>query len=143
MKIQFPVLTISKSSHLNFVRNKEDLQKCNKRALKKGYHNGLIIISSDAKKYRIQGAIKQGTVGILWGFNIFRGQQLKVKLIYQKEVEDIELNKFQNLLVKIMKRDDFFWDSDGQLKERIEFIKTGKSIKEIIVKLTDEYYKEY
>jgi hypothetical protein len=72
-----------------------------------------------------------------------KGQQLRVRLIFDEKVEKIELSEFQDLLIKIINKDKFFWDSDGNLKERLEFIKNAHSAKEIISKFTHEYYKKY
>lgn len=143
MKIQYPIITISDKSHLEFIKNDEDLKRCNKRTLKNRYYNKLVLIDSDSNRYRIQGAEQESTIGILWGFNLLKGQQLKVKLIFDENVDKIELSEFQDLLIKIINKDKYFWDSDGNLKERLEFIKNANSAKEIISKFTYEYYKKY
>jgi hypothetical protein len=143
MKIQYPIITISSKNHIEFFKSDKELKKCNKRALKNGYYNKLILIDSSSKKYRIQSATEEGTIGILWGFNLLRGQQLKVKLIFDKKIKNIELDEFQNLLIKKINRNIDIWDSDGNLKKRIKFIKSTNSIKEILAKFTYEYYKIY
>tara|TARA_R110002051_G_scaffold103133_1_gene174837 strand:+ start:149 stop:592 length:444 start_codon:yes stop_codon:yes gene_type:complete len=142
MNIKYPVLIIAKN-HIGFIENDENLEKCNKRALRNGYYNGLILIDSNSKRYLIKNAIKESTEGILWGFNLLRGQQLKVSLVFEKKIENVELSEFQELLTKQLNKYRDFWDSDGNFEERIEYIKNTKSIKEIIEKLTFEYYKEY
>jgi hypothetical protein len=143
MKIQYPIITISGKNHIEFIKHDEDLKKCNKRALKNKYYNKLILIDSNSNRYRIQSAEQESTIGILWGFNLMKGQQLKVRLIFDEKVEKIELGEFQDLLIKIINKDKYFWDSDGNLKERLEFIKNANSTKEIISKFTYEYYKKY
>ncbi|WP_209332939.1 hypothetical protein [Lunatimonas salinarum] len=143
MKIQYPIITISGKNHIEFIKHDEDLKKCNKRALKNKYYNKLILIDSNSNRYRIQSAEQESTIGILWGFNLMKGQQLKVRLIFDEKVEKIELGEFQDLLIKIINKNKYFWDSDGNLKERLEFIKNANSTKEIISKFTYEYYKKY
>jgi hypothetical protein len=137
MNIQYPILIISKN-HIEYIQNGENLKKCNKRALRNGYYEGLILIDSNSKKYLIKNAIKESTEGIFWGFNLLRGQQLKVRLVFDEKVENIELSEFQNLLIKLLNKYRDFWDSDGGFEERIEYIKSTNSIKEIIEKLTYE-----
>lgn len=143
MKIQYPSITISRKSHIEFIKNDEDLKKCNKRALKNRYYNNLILIDSDSNRYRILNAEQESTTGILWGFNLLKGQQLKVRLIFDEKIEKIELSDFQDILIKTINKDKYFWDSDGNLNERLEFIKNAISTKEIISKFTYEYYKKY
>lgn len=143
MKIQYPIITISGKNHIEFIKHDEDLKKCNKRALKNKYYNKLILIDSNSNRYRIHSAEQESTIGILWGFNLMKGQQLKVRLIFDEKVEKIELGEFQDLLIKIIIKDKYFWDSDGNLKERLEFIKNANSTKEILSKFTYEYYKKY
>jgi hypothetical protein len=142
MNINYPALIIAKN-HIGFIQNSENLEKCNKRALRNGYYEGLILLDSGSKKILIKNAIKESTVGIFWGFNLLRGQQLKVRLVFDKKVENIELNEFQNLLIKLLNKYRDFWDSGRDFKERIEYIKSTNSIKEIIENLTQEYYKKY
>ncbi|KGL59063.1 hypothetical protein [Polaribacter sp. Hel1_85] len=142
MNIKYPALIIAKN-HIEFVQNAENLVKCNKRTLRNGYYEGLILIDSNSKKNLIKNAIKESTVGIFWGFNLLRGQQLKVRLVFDKKVENIELREFQNLLIKLLNKYKDFWDFGGDFEERIEYIKSTNSIKEIIEKLTYEYYKKY
>jgi hypothetical protein len=143
MKIQYPIITISGKSHIEFIKSDEDLKKCNKRALKNRYYNKLILIDSDSNRYKVQSAEQESTAGILWGFNLLKGQQLKVKLIFDEKVEKIELSELQDLLIKMINKDKYFWDSDGNLKERLEFIRNANSAKDIISKFTYEYYKKY
>tara|TARA_R110002051_G_C8595477_1_gene479525 strand:- start:361 stop:789 length:429 start_codon:yes stop_codon:yes gene_type:complete len=142
MNIKYPALIIAKN-HIGFIQNAENLEKCNKRALRNGYYEGLILIDSNSKKIIIKNAVKESTVGIFWGFNLLRGQQLKVRLVFDKKVENIELSEFQNLLIKLLNKYKDFWDSGGDFEERVEYIKGTNTIKEIIEKLTHEYYKEY
>ena len=143
MEIKYPIIIISRKSHIEFIKNDKDLRRCNKRALKNGYYNNLSLIDSDSNRYSIQRAEIEGSIGILWGFNLLKGQQLKVRLIFDEIVNHIDLNEFQNLLIKVINMDKCFWDSDGNLKERIEFIRNTNSIKDIIAKFTYDYYKKY
>ncbi len=143
MKIQYPIITISGKSHIEFITNDRDLKICNKRALKNGYYNNLTIIDSGSKKIKIQSAKKEGTAGFLWGLNLFKGQQLVVSLNYSEKIERVKLNEFQKLLIKLINKDKYFWDSDNNLKKRIDFIINANSIENILERFTFEYFERY
>jgi len=142
MEIQYPIITISSTNHIEFVNNDDELKKCNYRALKTGYYNGLTLIDSDSTKYRVQNAKKIGTTGIFWGLNLFKGQQLKVELTIDEKTEPVELNEFRELLIKAINKDKYFWDSDGNLRQRIEFIGKASSIKEVLTKFSNDYFEK-
>ena len=142
MKIKYPVLTIPSDNYFYFIKNDEDLKNCNRQSLKKGFYNNLSIIDCNSKRYTIQKAIKKNTVGILWGFNLLKGQQLKVELIFEEKVKSVSLIEFQDLLIEIMKKNQSLWDSGGDFKGIVQFIKETNSIEEIIVKLTNDFYEE-
>lgn len=142
MKITYPVIAF-KNGHISFHRNNKDLTICNSRGLKNGYYNNLKLIDSNSNEFIIKSAKKIKYFGILWGFNLLKGQQLEVELFFDEKIGFIDLVDFKDLLTIYLKKDQYFWDSDGNFKNRINFVSNSNSIKEILDFFTNEFYKKY
>lgn len=141
--IKFPAVAFSNSRLMYFARKKDDIEICSKTALKNGFYKGLTIIDADGAEYKIKDANKVGTVGPLWGYNIFLNQKLRVILFLEKAGAAISLNDLKKRILRIMKGDKTFWDSDGMIGEKMDFINKAISHFEIIKKLSDEFHLEY
>lgn len=140
--LSFPIIAFAKGNVIHFVRVKEDITTCTKVALKGGFFKDLQLVDSNGIMYKIEDAKKVGTIGNFWGYNIFLNQKLKVELLL-KSKSRIELEELKERLLKALRHDQYFWNSDGNLKERTEFIKNANSSREIIERLSNEFYKEY
>jgi len=141
--VRFPVITFSNDRLMYFGRKRDDIEICSKTALKNGFYKGLRVIDSDGIEYKIKAAGKVGTVGPLWGYNIFLNQKLQVELYLGKAGNVVSLDSLKMQILKIMKSDKTFWDSDGMIEEKINFINNATSHFEIIKKLSDGFYLKY
>jgi len=141
--VRFPVITFSNNRQMYFGRKRDDIEICSKIALKNGFYEGMRIIDADGIEYKIKDAAKVRTVGPLWGYNIFLNQKLRVKLYLGKAGDVVSLDSLKMQILKIMKSDMDFWDSDGMIEKKINFINNASSYFEIIKSLSDGFYLKY
>lgn len=141
--VRFPVIIFSNNRLMYFGRKKDDIETCSKTALKNGFYNGLRIIDADGIGYMITGAGKVGPVGPLWGYNIFLNQKLRVELYVEKASDVVSLDSLKMQILNAVNYNRPFWDSDGTINEKIDFINRATSHFEIIDKLCDDFYLKY
>lgn len=141
--LKYPVIAIGKGQVLHFARSAKDLTTCSSKGLKNGYYNNLKIIDSAGKCFLVIKAEKTDTIGPFWGFSLLMGQRLSVKLYFNNQEENILLDNFKALILNLLNKDKYFWNSDGLLMNRKEFVQNAESHSEIISQLTNEFYKEY
>ena len=141
--ISFPIVAFIKGNTIYFARNEEEITTCNKSSFTSGFFNNLYIVDSAGFSYEVQEAIRVGTIGIFWGYNIFLNQKLKVKLVFKNKSNDpIDLSSFKEHIIDNFTKDQYFWNSDGDLKKRIDFVKNSNSFTQIIKHLSDDFYKK-
>jgi hypothetical protein len=139
----FPVISFSKGNVVDFAKSSNELTQCNKRALKNGFFKNLLIVDCSGTSFKVKDATKIGTVGLFWGYDFFLDQKIRVAINFHHETETILLESFKDKILKIFKKDEYFWNSDGELEERTSFVQNANTHGEIIKRLTDEFYKEY
>ena len=141
--ISFPIVAFIKGNTIYFARNEEEITTCNKSSFTSGFFNNLYIVDSAGFSYEVKEARRVGTVGIFWGYNIFLNQKLKVDLILKnKSNNPVDLNSFKEHIINSFTKDEYFWNSDGDLKERIDFLKNSTSFMQIIKNLSEDFYKK-
>ncbi len=139
--ITFPVIAFGKGSVIHFSRSIDELTTCSSVSFRKGYFNDLTLVDSNAIKLRVKKAIKVGTVGPLWGFSLVRGRTLRVKFDVLEKGEFVDLDKFKEMILTVFEKDQFFWDSDGYLERRKNFVQNASTYSEILNQLTEDFYK--
>jgi len=107
--LRYPVLRLSKGMIFP-ARNVEELTQCTMTALRNGFFNGLILIDSDGKKFRISGARKLRGVGPFFGFNIFLNQRVEVALMASGPEESVDTEEVRRPVLGAL-RGKQGWDS--------------------------------
>lgn len=141
--LDFPVITFDKNNNIFYAKNTNDLEICSKRGFEQGFYKGLLIIDIEGNEYLIEDAKKVENVGVLFGFNIFLSQKIKVELIFNQSIVTIDLKEFKEKLINAYNLNRSFWDSGGDLDNIIKYIKDTDSIKTIIEDLSLDFYKKY
>jgi hypothetical protein len=142
--VAFPIIAFSKDNSIHYARQESEITTCTKVSLKNNYFKNLKIIDSEGFIYIIENARKTGTIGPFWGYNILLNQKLKVELLFKnKSKNPIELKELKDKILTAFKKDEYFWNSDGNLEIRKTFIQKAGTHREIITHLTDEFYKKY
>lgn len=143
-QFKYPIIVFSKGSALYFARNKDDITTASATGFRKGFYENLLVVDSDGEQYKIKDATKIGTVRPFWGISLFRGQHIRVSLnLLDHRNSKIDLKKFKDSVIKRFYHDKYFWDADGELSKRIEFVQEAKTHKVIIEKLTENFYKDH
>jgi len=142
-ELSFPIVSFgNENNSIYFSRKIDDLTICSSVSFNKGYYNGLTLIDSKGINAVVQNAVKVDTIGPLWGFSLLKGQKLKIHLELNKLKDITPLNELKDKIIKIFNNDEYFWNSDGELKDKIEFINKARSHHEIIDFLTKIFYKK-
>jgi hypothetical protein len=140
--LDFPVASFAKDNITFYARDINELTTCSSVGFKNGFYNNLIIVDSRGTKCKVIRAVKAGTVGPFWGFSLLHGRWLRVNLELAKMEEELSLNDFKDKILTVFKKDEFFWDSGGELNELKQFVINANSFKEIISQLCKVFYKE-
>jgi hypothetical protein len=134
-KMIFPVLTFSRPNVIEFAKDEDRLTRCNRLGLKNGYYNNLKVIDSDGNCFSVSQANKVGTIGPLWGFNLFLEQQLRVRLEFKNSIERITLEDFKVKILNAFDKNKYYWESGGNIDDLKRIVRGSKSHGEIIQEL--------
>ena len=129
--VQFPILYI-KGATIGVIQREDTLTLCTAKALKDGWYQGLTIIDSFGKKFRVIEARKLHGVGLFGGYILFLNRKLRVELRLTREPEECSLGEVKELLLKSLQHDDR-WIAGGNWEELQSNVKDGQSIREIFL----------
>ena len=133
--MKFPIIYFDKNyKHLELMTDRELFSTTNKLALKKGLLLKSKIIDCEGALFEVTKIKKVGNVNPLWKFEFFN-PIIKVKMFTEPKGM-MTLEKLKSKVLSVFNADLDFWDSDGELKDKMAFIKDAKSHKEIIECLT-------
>ncbi len=141
--MKYPIVLFRYSSAMSVCNTEDELTHCTKPALSRGYYQNLNIVDSTGSCFTVKDAIKTGTIGPLWGFDLFRGQHLRVKLEFKGKKSKLTLDDFKEKILNIFNTDEDFWDSGGNLDELKKKIETTSSSEEIIKFLNETINTEH
>jgi len=136
--MNFPVILIdNKDEYFELLKDGELFLETNFMALKKQTLLDSYIIDSFGYKYIIESVKKVKNINPFWKFEFFN-PLIQVKIDVEKGKSKVHFKEFKHKLIRILKKDPFFWDSGGRLKEKIDIINQSISINEIINLLNEE-----
>lgn len=138
-KLNFPIVAFSKSV-VHYARDKAEITICSRIALRNGLYTNMQIIDCDGAHYHVINALKLGTVGPLWGLNIFLNQKIRIELNFSDEVSNVSLEDFKRIILSAITEQG---DSDGMYNQKIASIRRATTIREIIEMLAEQYYRRY
>jgi hypothetical protein len=98
---------------------------------KKNLENHCYIIDSLGYKYLIKTVKKIKKVNPIWKFEFF-DPMIEINVIVEDKKIKVDLDIFKKTLLKILNKDRVFWNSDGNLTNKITFINKASSFAEII-----------
>jgi hypothetical protein len=134
--MEFPILTLSRPSIIEVIKNENDLTICNAKALKNGYYANLRIVDTASYLYIVESAKKVGVIGPFAGFDIFLNQKIRVELLITQSPSKISLDELRKMVF-----DSFEnwhgWSTRGDFDELKEKIENAKSVVEVIEYLKD------
>jgi hypothetical protein len=131
--IIFPVITFKYSYYLiEYKADIANLTSCNKLGLKKGYYNELEIVDSTGNLFIVNKAVKTGTRGCFWGYDIFLNQKIQVSLELKDVVKQIALNDLKSKTWNMIEKNMGFWDSGGNCNQIRKMILKTESIPSLI-----------
>ncbi len=141
--LKYPILAFSSPNVLIAIGTEDELTKCSKPALLSGYYKNLKLIDSSGRCVIVEHGTKVSSIGPLWGFSLFHGQQLRVALKFKQGNCQVNLDDFKKKIKTLMKADEYSWDSGGNFNEIINRIDASNSIKEINQFLYELTYATY
>lgn len=137
--LKYPVLQLS--GGLIFPAESEDaLTTCSKTALKNNFFLGQLIIDSDGNVSKVKEAVKLHGIGMLWGYNVFLNQRIKVKLILDKNIETFAVDEVKQLTLKAVES-SHGWAGSSDVIDIKNSIENATSVGEITKIVTDAYGK--
>ncbi|MCA6516134.1 MAG: hypothetical protein IM577_11140 [Chitinophagaceae bacterium] len=140
--INFPVIYFNKFSFY-IVDNIDKLTTTTKAGLKNKLYDDLIIVDCSGKCFKVKDAEKMFGIGFLWGYNVFFNQKIKIKLNFSEDVTNFSLQELKKVLLKILQKDKYFWESGGNLKQMEAIVENAESITILIKSLSEVINFEY
>jgi hypothetical protein len=140
--IKFPIINFNKNSFY-IVDDIDKLTTTTKAGLKNKLYDDLMIVDCSGTCYRVKDAEKLFGIGFLCGYNVFLNQKIKVKLNFSEDVSDFSLQELKKNVLKIFKKDKYFWESGGNLKQLEEIVESAESISVLIKSLSKVINFEY
>jgi hypothetical protein len=126
----FPVLSFSKGVVL-VTRSAEELTTCRKAGLNRGWFDTLLVVDSAGRGWSMAGARKMHGVGLLWGYNVFLNQKIRVELLCARGPFDVSVEDVRGRVLKSL---DSWpgWEAAGDSEELRDAITVARSIPEMI-----------
>lgn len=112
--------------------NDDELTQCSRTALSDGWFKGLTLIDAELRRFTVRDATKIGTIGALWGFDIFLNQRLRVSLQFAGLEEKVSLEQVKGMLQRAIDADPDHWESGGELNRLRESIDRANGYLELI-----------
>lgn len=97
--LAFPIVALQKECAEAF-QDEESLAVCTSLSLKQGGYNGMLIVDGTGKAVRVKGARSLHGIGRFWGYNIFLGRRIRLRLLLEDELFEIPLNDLKKRVVK-------------------------------------------
>jgi hypothetical protein len=70
-------------------------------------------------------------------------QKIKIKLNFSEDVTNFSLQELKKVLLKILQKDKYFWESGGNLKQMEAIVENAESITILIKSLSEVINFEY
>jgi hypothetical protein len=130
VRVLFPVLAFDTASF--GVRNRfYELTDVWSSLIKSGWFQGLHIVDSAGRTFLVEGVMKLGGIGFLWGFNPLYGQRVRVALDLRRRSPDLELGEIKSRLLRTLNSWSG-WKSRDDFDELVACIREAESIPRLI-----------
>ncbi|HYG37621.1 MAG TPA: hypothetical protein VD908_03335 [Cytophagales bacterium] len=141
-EIIFPIITFDKYA-FSIVEDKDKLTTTTSAGVKNGLFDNLLIVDKTGKTFKVKDVKKLHPIGPFWGYNIFLNQKIKVELQLKPIEPELSLTDIKERILKIFKKDKYFWESGGNLNELIGLVENAKTIEELFYQLGGVINKQY
>jgi len=142
--LRFPLLWINRDEKsMGVYRNEKDLITCGRGS--EDFYNNLVLISFDGKKYTVLKAVRIGKAGGISGIaflKYFGIYEIIVDLDFSDKVESCDLKTLKETISYILKEDEDYWDSDGNLDQLLSLLDKTTSVSEVVDLMKRRYFKE-
>ena len=141
---RFPLLWINRDEKsMGVYRNEKDLITCGRGS--EDFYNNLVLISFDGKKYTVLKAVRIGKAGGISGITFlkfFGIYEIIVDLDFSDKVETCDLKTLKETISYILKEDEDYWDSNGNLDQLLSLLDKTTSVSEVVDLMKRRYFKE-
>ena len=130
-ELQFPVLGTFPNGSLEIAASPVNLTLNTSIGLRDGYYDGLRIVDSRSRWFRVRGARKLHGVGRFGGYNLFLNQRIRVSLDLEDENREADLEDVRRIVLA-----DFNtwrgWSSRGDFDVLVRRVKAADTVPGLI-----------
>jgi hypothetical protein len=137
--ISFPALVVFGDGGFLTYKAEDRLTCTNRRGLRKGCYNGLLIIGNDGMAVRTKGAKKLHWTGRFWGYDLFLDWWIKVELIFDGEPFPMDTEELRQIVLKQLHESDDWQDYEG-IEHLIGKVEKAKNAVTIVRLVTSTHY---
>ena len=129
--LTYPVLGVFRSGALTIAATSVYLTTYTKRGLKRGHFNGLCLVDSRSKWFRVRSAHKLHGVGRFGGYNVFLNQWIRVELEIEDEHREATIDEVKALVLRDFESWDG-WKSRGDFDVLLRRVTDAHSVPELL-----------
>ena len=136
MEVKYPILQISKkqkSVHVELTN--EAFGKCTSISLQKGYFDGMVLLDSNGKQYKVNRVIAASPLNSIWcwplEFLTYSSRLLKADLDIE-QVSQLSIDEFKKLVIKTVNEQKHHWESGLGVKAISRDVDAATSIEDVI-----------
>ncbi len=129
--LEFPILGTFPNGSLEIAAAPTNLTVNTSIGLKQGYYDGLRIVDSRGKWFRVLAARKLHGVGRFNGYNIFFNQRIRVALDIEDEHRNADLEEVRRMVLADFEAWDG-WKSRGDFDLLVKRVKGARNIPGLI-----------
>lgn len=130
MDLRFPLLQFSQGL-INVAKTEEPLTTCSAVALRNGWFKSQLLVDSNGRAVRIQGAKKLHIIWHHWKSMIFLNPIMRVELTFVGEPFSMPINEVRKRVLSSFEK-WHGWSTRGDFEELQKSIESAQSISEII-----------
>jgi len=132
--LKYPVLAKFPNGSFQIASSSASLTRNTSVGLKEGYYNGLQIVDSRGKWFRVRGARKLHGIGRFGGYTLFLNQRIRVAIDLEEENREADVEDVRRIVLT-----DFQawhgWRSRGDFDELVRRVNGARTLPELLVTL--------
>ena len=126
----FPVIAIFPNGDFQFAPSAAHLTRNTAVGLKEGYYDGLRIVDSRGKWFKVRTARKLHGIGRFGGYNLFLNQRIRVSLDLEDEHRDASVEDVKGIVLSNF-NDWQGWRSRGDLDVLVRRVQEANSLPQL------------
>ena len=111
LNMRFPAISITQIGVITTHADRTSLEVGRVKMLRRGWYDGMLIVDSEGRAFRVTYATHLGGYGPLLGFSLTYSRRIRLGLELKAE-GTLDLADMKDAICKAMQRDPHMWEAD-------------------------------